>query len=83
MKITDWTADPDDEAPRVTRVNGGHPNGYTYSAERVIVGHCPECNAVLVVFNDNESWPLVGCACGWRGGTTEVAGYMRRTRADG
>lgn len=82
MRITDWTADEDvrllvtqDGTPR-------EPNGLTYSAERVIVGHCPECNAVLVVFNDHESWPLVACACGWRGATSEVAGYMRRTRSD-
>lgn len=44
----------------------------TYSASRVLVGPCPACHTPLVVFNDGESWPLVGCPCGWRGGTTDL-----------
>lgn len=47
------------------------PGRFTYSASRVLAGHCPECGKVLVVFNDGESWPLVACSCGWRGATTE------------
>jgi hypothetical protein len=44
----------------------------TYTAARVLVGHCPDCKNVLVVFNDHESWPLVGCQCGWQGDTLSL-----------
>ena len=40
---------------------------------RVIVGHCPACNSVLVVLNNYETWPPVRCQCGWVGGTQGVA----------
>ena len=44
---------------------------------RVIVGHCPSCLRVLVVCNDGESWPLVGCECSWTGPTTSVVNRVR------
>ena len=68
MKSIDWTAD---EADRVVQRKG---NQLTYSARRVLVGSCPSCEAPLVVFNDNESWPLVACACGWKGDTLSMIG---------
>lgn len=68
MKIIDWT-DEHNDAPIVGATRDW--NKYTWSAERVIVGNCPDCTAPLVVFNDHESWPLVACKCGWRGATTE------------
>lgn len=64
MKSIDWT-------DRTTDNTASESNGRTYSASRVLVGKCPDCQRVLVVFNDGESWPLVACACGWQGGTTE------------
>ena len=44
---------------------------------RVIVGHCPDCGAVLVVENWHESWPLVECECSWTGATTSIANRAR------
>lgn len=71
MKTIDpWAKGESFEDRRVVE-DDRHGNRYTRSAERVIVGHCPECDAVLVVFNDHESWPLVGCKCGWTGATAE------------
>lgn len=54
--------------------------GDTYQAARVIVGHCPECMRVVVVFNNFESWPLVTCTCGWQGQTTDVRNRVRAER---
>jgi hypothetical protein len=39
---------------------------------RVVVGHCPKCERVLVVENSYEVWPLVVCKCGWEGATTAI-----------
>ena len=49
-----------------------HPNANTYTAERVLVGNCPECGRVCVVFNDRETWPVVACPCGWRADTLSL-----------
>lgn len=70
MKSIDWT---DDEHPVTPRAQ---ENQLTFSARRVLVGSCPSCEAPLVVFNDNESWPLVGCGCGWHGDVPSVLGGM-------
>lgn len=32
---------------------------------RVVVGHCPDCEGVIVVLNSAGVWPLVHCACGY------------------
>lgn len=45
-----------------------------YSAARVLIGNCPQCERVLVVLNDGESWPLVYCPCGWCDATTALSG---------
>jgi hypothetical protein len=76
VKTIDWTADEDERVKLV----GAIGNTITYSASRVLVGHCPDCAAVLVVFNDNESWPLVGCSCGWTGDTLSIAHRVRYER---
>lgn len=47
---------------------------------RVIVGHCPACNLVLVVENEYEVWPWVVCRCGWGGGTDEIWNRVRYER---
>lgn len=44
---------------------------------RVIVGHCPDCAAVLVVENNYEVWPLVRCRCGWGGDTHAISNRTR------
>lgn len=55
----------------------------TYTAERILVGHCPspDCRPFggqpLAVFNDRGTWPLVACPCGWRGQTTELVNIRR------
>lgn len=49
----------------------------TLQSERVIVGHCPECARVAVVLNSHEVWPVVRCACGWAGATTELDHKVR------
>lgn len=53
----------------------------TLQPERVLVGNCPECDRVCVVFNNHEGWPLVACSCNWRGTTTELANRARRERS--
>lgn len=52
----------------------------TLQPERVLLGHCPECERVVLVQNNRETWPLVRCACGWVGGTTDVANRTRYER---
>ena len=47
---------------------------------RVIVGHCPECRAVLVIENNYEVWPYVECSCGWHGDTQAVDNRARYER---
>ena len=49
----------------------------THQPARVIAGHCPECDAPCVVFNNYEVWPLVECRCGWAGGTLDLADRVR------
>ena len=49
----------------------------TRQPARVLVGHCPECQRVVLVENNRETWPLVECKCGWRGGTSAVARGVR------
>jgi hypothetical protein len=71
VKVVDWT-----DEQRVKNIVR-QENGLTYSAERVLICHCPDCAAVLVVFNDHESWPLVACACGWQGDTLSVDHHTR------
>jgi len=50
---------------------------HTVDAHRVIVGHCPNCHAILLITNDYEAWPLARCACGWHGGTTAIVASVR------
>lgn len=57
----------------------GH-NEPTHQPERVIVGHCPTCERVVVLFNNRETWALVVCACGWAGDTTSVKNRQRLDR---
>lgn len=52
----------------------------THQPSRVIVGHCPECSEVVVVFNNYEVWPIVSCKCGWRGATTQIRNHTRLER---
>ena len=47
---------------------------------RAIVGHCPECQDVIVVINNYEVWPYITCRCGWKGPTTGVAHRTRYER---
>lgn len=68
MKVTDPFASENAEPPKAPAPD---PR-YTYTASRVLAGHCPDCGLVLVVFNDGQTWPLVGCTCGWKGGTSEL-----------
>lgn len=49
----------------------------THTATRVVVGHCPDCGRVVVVFNNLESWPLAVCSCGWHGAMTEIHNATR------
>lgn len=50
----------------------------THQPARVIVGHCPDCKRVVVVFNNHEVWPLVVChGCGWHGATTAILHHTR------
>jgi hypothetical protein len=49
-------------------------------AERVVIGLCPRCRAVLVVLNWREAWPLAYCECSWVGATTELADRQRYER---
>lgn len=44
----------------------------TIQADRILVGLCPRCDAPTAVVNWHECWPLVHCACGWAGATTEL-----------
>lgn len=46
-------------------------------AERVVIGLCPRCRAVIVVLNWHESWPLAHCECSWVGATTQLADRQR------
>jgi hypothetical protein len=57
------------------------------SAERIIVGHCPnpDCGPFggqpIAVFNNHEVWPLVRCpSCGWVGDTTALVNRVRYDR---
>jgi len=52
----------------------------TRQPARVIVGHCPSCKEVVVIFNNYETWPYVTCKCGWGGGTTAIANRTRLER---
>lgn len=49
----------------------------THQPERVIVGHCPSCNRVLVLFNNHEVWSLFKCQCGWYGNTMSIKNRTR------
>lgn len=51
----------------------------THQPKRVVVGHCPDCKEVVVIFNNYEAWPPVICGCGWAGGTTHI---LNRTRLE-
>lgn len=79
-----------DEAGHLFVVEIPNATTMTYTANRVLVGHCPnpDCGAgeapwsggpgrPLVVFNDGGSWPIVGCLCGWSGPTTELVNRYR------
>lgn len=52
----------------------------TQQAERVIVGHCPKCDRVLVLLNNHEQWALFRCECGWAGATTGIKNRHRLDR---
>lgn len=47
---------------------------------RVIVGHCPECERVIVVENDGGVWPYVVCSCEWHGDTSAIVNRARFER---
>lgn len=52
----------------------------THQPSRIIVGHCPECKEVVVLFNNYEVWPLFKCKCGWKGSTDAVDNKTRLER---
>ena len=52
----------------------------THQPARVVVGHCPECHEVIVIFNNYEVWPPAVCKCGWGGATTSIEHYARFER---
>jgi hypothetical protein len=65
----------------------GPPATPIVSAERIIVGHCPnpDCGpwggAPIAVLNNHEVWPPVKCeSCGWRGDTTQLVNRVRLDR---
>lgn len=76
MKVIDPFAGAGAEPPKDA---APHPS-YTYTADRVLLGLCPEDARPLVVFNDGQSWPLAACSCGWRGATTELRDRVRAER---
>ena len=45
----------------------------TLQPGRFAAGNCPTCGRVVLVLNNGESWPLIACKCGWRGGIGDQA----------
>lgn len=52
----------------------------THQPSRMVAGHCPDCGAVVCIFNEYGVWPPVVCKCGWAGGTTEIVNHVRLER---
>lgn len=52
----------------------------THQPERAIIGHCPRCQRVVIIFNNHEVWSYVRCACGWHGDTSAIANRERYER---
>lgn len=44
----------------------------THQAARIVAGNCPRCGYPMVIFNNNQEWPIAKCMCGWRGATTQI-----------
>lgn len=71
MKVTDPHRQRQHQSRR------SRDSSLTYTAKRVLMGHCPDCGNVVVVFNDYESWPLIACTCGWTGDTLSILNRRR------
>lgn len=52
----------------------------THQPARVVVGHCPKCLEVCVIFNNYEAWPPFVCKCGQGGATTQLLNKVRHER---
>lgn len=51
-----------------------------HNPSRVVAGHCPKCESVVVILNDHEVWDLATCPCGWADGTTALVNHVRLER---